>query len=559
MDLQKLLKKRKLTGRELGILWVTDALQHARGMSPLYTPEKWAQMFKSIETDEAEKAVYTEYTAVYNWIMIQQGFVGSYYNDARFRSQLFNARLIDFVSNENFYQHLAELPLVMTEKQYKETRDEALFRLLYNEDGTNKTESALSIIYRAISHYIRLCDQEPKAENPLRDTLAKYEGEPVKSELILSRWNKAANEGYYILEDGTRSDRLTREEWKKATSTELAEEYKNADPETQHLMKKERAIFYAKEIYNGKTIEEAEEAADKWDLKKGYAKKAEWKIYEEPPAHLTKADALTEEKALRAIYPHTLGEQGGTPEEISQEAADFITEFEEAVEIVKEDINKRYSISFSATQRANLGNLYEVNYYGFKDEIEAKLWDDNKQAKEAGIAILKGKNGTYTEKLPPDYKKFMGETDIFTNAETRKKLATTLNHDKKMLLDALFFLRGYNIAVDLFIKFYDVSALRLYKIDEQIEDIERRIDDINNLVLMDYWELTLTPYRDAELKEQKKQAIKEFFPLLDQKDAKIPREKIEEGKRKIESREALLDIFALQRALMKGRQEKKRK
>ena len=126
-DIQKLLNKRKWTGRELGILELTNMalsfkqLSEGREPVPLFSNEKLFKMRATI-TDPAQSRNYNGYIAVYEWIMLKYNVAQVQVQQAQRQQAAFVQFLADAHIAEEILGFSKQLPIIMTEKQYGEAK-----------------------------------------------------------------------------------------------------------------------------------------------------------------------------------------------------------------------------------------------------------------------------------------------------------------------------------------------------------------------------------------------------------------------------------------------------
>ncbi len=121
VDIEKLRKKRKWTGRELGLALMANTLNdikfHNQEHTPLFSQEEFAKMEKTIKTDEDEQ-VYSVYRSLYSSILdayntglsLYQQFYNGY-------SNLTNT-IDELKKTESIRERLSQFPILLTKKQY---------------------------------------------------------------------------------------------------------------------------------------------------------------------------------------------------------------------------------------------------------------------------------------------------------------------------------------------------------------------------------------------------------------------------------------------------------
>lgn len=479
VDIKKLLNKKGWTGRELGIIELTNmselyrqALEGKPNPKPLVDPAQFQKMINGI-VERAQGAVYNGYVAIHEWVQVQLNVALSQEQQL----QLQVKTLMDYATNattaENAYKYVEQLPAIMTQREYDEKRAAAIEAQLVGEDGKDTTWNIFHIVAQAIFFFVDELEKYPKKPNPLKPIKKKYGRELVTSQYILDNWNRVTGAGYTTLEEG-----LTK--W-QVLEAGLYEFYPDHD--------------------HGKEAEAA-------SIKDFYTEFGE---------------------LIKAVISEI---DGG--EWLAERLAD----------IPLEDWHK-YTVPVRA--------LYEGGYYGMQELIEkhSSLWQGNQRALLNGIAIYSPspvwlenmeQYGTDEEHkrhyakldergyyVPPDIKNSLHELSLeafFTDGEGYAHNVEIVEHGRQALLDSYYYIKGYNIALDMIADCYDVPAITVFKID--IEYLEKKMDAFNALVPELYAQIYKTDYEDKELKRQKLQVIKDIFYPLDYKKLTIPEESVEE-------------------------------
>lgn len=573
-DIKRLLKKKGWTGRELGILELSNmAIMFRQALEgkepqPIVDQARFRTMINGI-TDRQQGKVYNGYISIHEWLSIRYNVAQTQLQQAQLQYRTLVGYITDATLAEDVYRYIEQLPAIMTEKQYRDAREAGLKKWLYDEDGTERGDSLAALIERGISFYTKQLQTNPAKPNPLKAIRKKYIAEPVKSKLILEGYNEVMGEGYYTIEDGSgrRSDTMTAEEWQEAIITpamkQALRDMKTADGSgteyTQQIATR-RLLDRAKVIFEGGTEADADEAQQKKDSERGLATPVKWHYYEEAPADLTKWDIV--EAGLMGFYGGLFCGMDVSEGEYLAELEDFLTEFRELADAIIADIEKLYLTGKKQLQPlpvkghkplkdiANLpledwsstvfswGDLYKLDVYGFKDEAEedSTVFDGNGRALRNGIAILRDVSS-------PLYARHVDEKGYYIEPSIRHKLSNfTLEaffpeaedyadnveivEDARQVLKASYYhLKGYNLALDMIARYYDVPELTVFKMP--IDGIEDKIEAFNNLVPLLYKRIKDLYYEDKELKERKLQVLKDLFQPIDYEALTIPEEKKE--------------------------------
>lgn len=579
-DIKRLLKKKGWTGRELGILELSNmAIMFRQALEgkepqPIVEQARFREMINGI-TDRQQGQIYNGYISIHEWLSIRYNIAQTQLQQAQLQYRTLAAYVTDAIFAEDVYHYIEQLPAIMTEKQYRDAREAGLKKWLYDEDGTERGDSLAALIERGISFYTKQLQTNPAKPNPLKAIRKKYIAEPVKSKLILEGYNEVMGEGYYTIEDGSgrRSDTMTAEEWQEAITTPaMKQALKTTDGSgteyTQQIATR-RLLERAKVIFEGGTEADADEAQQKKDYERGLATPVKWHYYEEAPADLTKWDIV--EARLMYFYGGLFCGMDVSEGEYLAELEDFLTEFRELADAIIADIEKLYLTGKKQLQPlpvkghkplkdiASLpledwsstvfswGDLYKLDVYGFKDEAEedSTVFDGNGRALRNGIAILRDVSS-------PLYARHVDEKGYYIEPSIRHKLSNfTLEaffpeaedyadnveivEDARQVLKASYYhLKGYNLALDMIARYYDVPELTVFKMP--IDGIEDKIEAFNNLVPLLYKRIKDLHYGDKELKERKLQVLKDLFQPIDYEALTIPEDSREQA-------EQLLDGF----------------
>lgn len=583
-DIKRLLKKKGWTGRELGILELSNmAIMFRQALEgkepqPIVEQARFREMINGI-TDRQQGQIYNGYISIHEWLSIRYNIAQTQLQQAQLQYRTLAAYVTDAIFAEDVYHYIEQLPAIMTEKQYRDAREAGLKKWLYDEDGTERGDSLAALIERGISFYTKQLQTNPAKPNPLKAIRKKYIAEPVKSKLILEGYNEVMGEGYYTIEDGSgrRSDTMTAEEWQEAITTPaMKQALKTTDGSgteyTQQIATR-RLLERAKVIFEGGTEADADEAQQKKDYERGLATPVKWHYYEEAPADLTKWDIV--EAGLMYFYGGLFCGMDVSEGEYLAELEDFLTEFRELADAIIADIEKLYLTGKDPLQPlpvegreplkdiASLplqdwsstvfswGDLYKLDVYGFKKDAEADttIFDGNKRAILNGIAILRAsdlldrsprinESGYYVE---PDIMHTLSNFTLeafFPEAEDYADNLEIVETARQTLIESYYHLKGYNYALEIIASFYDVPEIAIFQMNTS--GIEDKIRAFNGLVPILYKKILDTDYEDKELKERKLQVLKDLFQPIDYEALTIPEEKKEDAQ------QLLVDFKAFQ-------------
>lgn len=552
VDINRLLKKKGWTGDEIGkavILSLIDAYKQAlEGKKPkeLFSSEQLKLMVSSLK-DRHQITRYNRYIGLQNWVTQYQAVAHSYCQlmDGIIARRLMTLRNAE--TADEIYRYMASLPAIMTQKQYDETRAKGIEKQLAGDNGDDRIGFGIfNLIEHTIRYLAEQLDKAPDKPNLLKEIKEKYRKEPVVTERILSRFNKVMGYGYHELEDGRRSDQMTDEEWKDAVSTPAFKK-DFADKEISEFAM-QRLLAKAKHLYNGGTEDEAYD-----EFSKGYMKPTTWHYYEELPADLNKWDII-ESGDLYEYYPVLGGEYSteNHEEEYIEQAKAFREEFGELVDLIIAEIDKFLAeknyqpiggipIEEWETYVPLWRDLYNIGFIGFREWIEqdSNIFED-KRALINGIAILRpsdilgrspriDENGYYIEPRIERrlLSKFGLERYTPANADYLEDIEK-LDRDRSDLERSLYYLKGYNKAVDLIAEYIEIPEFTIFKGDS--DNYDGRIEAINNFVVLLYERISELEYKDKEAQETNLQVLRDYFYPLKSKELTIPESAIEKAR-----------------------------
>ena len=92
-----------------------------------------------------------------------------------------------------------------------------------------------------------------------------------------------------------------------------------------------------------------------------------------------------------------------------------------------------------------------------------------------------------------------------------------------MLIDSVYWLTGYNTAVELVADYYEVEELKIALVNT--DSLLNRIQAFNDFVAMLYSRIKAIDYEDEEVKAKKLEVLKDVFYPIDTSIFTIPEEK----------------------------------
>lgn len=565
-NINRLLHKKTLTAKDLGVIMIANlaaiykaSLQGIKEPAPIVSAEEFNAMAKETLTDSYSYKEYNNYVNLYNWILMNFNLTQTKVQQAQFCFRVLADDVLQISLAEDSYNYMAHLPEIMTEKQYNELKAQKIEDYLTDEKGEDLYSTTFNLIERAIHFYTEQLKTDPQKDNPLKRIRKKYTAEPLKSKIILSRWNEVHGNGYYSLPDGRRSDEMTADEWHAAIMTPELLEVMEASKEkatgwdarleeiaNQRLLKKERVI------YEGGTEEDADEQTPALKVR------PEWHTYKEEPDDLTKWDVI-ELEYLLDFYPAAT--DGGDPysdKNYTKSMEDFYNEFKDLIDDIIDDMNKKYfkdepitaALLYRQDYCISWRDLYKMDFYGEKAEAESDLQlfgkgkhgePENMRALLNGVAILRpcdiashcariNKAGNYEEpELHNALKEFTLEAYLDSTENSVVKV-DLVNHVSEELKDSFYYVKGWNTAIDMIQERYGIPFLEAYRAEAQSE-LETRIEAYDSLLYIVYNEIRTTDYRDRELQLEKLKTFKEVFRPIHCKKIAVSEENQEKAKK----------------------------
>lgn len=351
-DIQRLLNKTAWTGQDLGRLELMNMAvlfrQAITGQEqkPVVDREQFAKMVRTL-TDSRQGQIYNGYIAVHEWISIHYNMAQTQLQQAQLQEQTLASYVTDALLAEDVYRYMEQLPLILTEEQYEKTARENLQKWLYLKPGLPKAEPLSALLMRGLNFYLRRLRESPSRANPLKRIRRAYRSQPVKSELLRSRYNAAAELGYYELEDGRRSDEMTQEEWQEATLPPplLREMRGETGPDGQPLcdaVVQQYLLDRSRLVFAGYSEEEANRAQTRKDYEARLVVPRTWHAYPDPPETVYKWDVLTAKRGLSAFYGELFSPEPEDWEAYEREREDFFAEFPELIEALLADLETRF-------------------------------------------------------------------------------------------------------------------------------------------------------------------------------------------------------------------------
>ena len=564
LNIDKLLKKKGWTGSELGRLQIVTTLKafqkvEAGELDPESVVDR-KDIRKMLDTleDPVEIAIYRGYIGIHEWFRLTYSTAAAHEQAAQLNYAKFSELITIASISEDIYEYISELPAIMTQKQYEDLVTSRKKEILH-PDGEEIGFNLFNLLEQAILHEVKQTEKNPRKKTLLKALKKKLEKELVTDQHILSRYNEVSGyDGYYTLPDGRRSDQMTNEEWSAA----VAEFMEEPTPEERQEYIKKRFLAKNDFVYSGMDELEADQKAEEIATEGATNSPIEWHYYEAPPADLNKWEIL-QYYDLFEWYRSLEGEcyEGKSYEEsLLEDIEAFKKEFPELVEIILKDM-ERYIKGVSSIPSEEWVNnvfswedLYNLDFYGFRKDYvdnDTAIFDGNRRALFNGVAILKPskfvrsflsidkETGYYK---PPEIKTSASEIGLeayFTENEEYAEYVEALEGTRTQLLTSYYFMLGWNTALDLIAKAFDLEEILVGKM--RLETLKKRIEGYNVLVKDLYRRIKEMDCPDKELQEKKLEVLKDILCPISLDKMKIPKEQLEKAKADMEGFKAFLD------------------
>lgn len=208
-DLKYILKiKRKLKGEEAGRAILKDLAYGNRQVvngtgtyKPLFSMSEKAYIQDNIINDPYEVNMYNRFVHLCNSIMDASKSMAIHNLSANYGITHLNLTTVQLLHNSIIRN---DVPYIMTEKEYNETRERHLQESLKDENGEYYWYNFITIIGRAFNYYLyETGDKDPKYEH-IYKVMRDYDEEACKDEYLISQYNRVRKIGYYTKPDGTK-------------------------------------------------------------------------------------------------------------------------------------------------------------------------------------------------------------------------------------------------------------------------------------------------------------------------------------------------------------------
>lgn len=217
--IKRILNKGKLTGQEIGKLFVLNSIAEITAVkskgkpNSIITNDELDNAINGIRTDRYQIEIYNSYIGLQNLAAHLYGLFTAYTQQIEngFNKILLGAALDLWKVEKEEYK--ANLPLIMTEEKYKEGLKEI------NADYINGEANYYDLFFMALNYYMENIETK---KNLLSKVYAGYKDQLVKDKTLIKLYKErflhtdfccTDGDGYYTLSDGRDCQEVTLEEY----------------------------------------------------------------------------------------------------------------------------------------------------------------------------------------------------------------------------------------------------------------------------------------------------------------------------------------------------------
>ena len=535
-NIEKLLKKKRLTGAEIGRLWVYNTLyqfglkmQGSSTLEPLLTKSDFAKMLEQVTTPKGE-ADFNTYLTIESWLHTQIQHASSCKQQAMCNLELMLKYLLCADATEKVHYYLDQQPFIVTEEQIKYQKEKV--KAPYFKDIPEL--SVCNLIAFALDWVLNEYEKDPKSnKNLLKPLKRELQGKAIISERILNSYNHVWECGAYILPDGRNSDSLSHDEWLEIVTPVL-------DVIENEYMEEEIGIneYVIKKHHIEIGSVQARETLAAFNF--------EWEYYDTPTA-LDKWQLILEGDFIYNYYEGLFSDNASIAlESLSHFKEEYSELYEVIIFYVKQHFDEIGEIDEERWGNSHFSwkTLYDCEFAGFKEDNFDNpmfIWDGNRRAQLNGLAVYQpltysrkkdfvDENGHFIfpsiEKIYKELSPFM-LTAFFSDSEFYESTVSDISGAREYFLDGYKRASAYNILLDMLASKYKIDGLDVVKMN--LNRIEEKIKTFNFISKRLHKSIYETNYDLSDkdfMREKKLEIMKEFFMPIDLNEVKIPKENI---------------------------------
>lgn len=540
MRLEDIGRKEPPTGADLGryeiALTIKEFTELTTGQKlfPGLSREALEDMFYSLSADQRE--IYEGYQAIHRWMSDKSQSANAMGQQLLFRgSQLFQM-VSDAVIAEKIQKYVYSLPRIVTEQNY-ENRKEQRIKML--GEYTAPTISLFDIMGAALAYYAKLLETNPRKRNPLKLIKKEMEKTPVTNEYILERYSFAIGAGYFLMEDGTRSDKVSWNDWLHclcpnpphgANVEKIADALKNQErPSWEKLLK------------HGMGENEAITILSIDNDMGGIFEIPDWVPTVKTADNLNVWELISS-GCLPRIFEAMAG--NGSNEEKTRDIEAFsslpgVLVYNILMDMDKKGIKGAKNAKKDTWLRPiyTMKEAYRNDFYDFRNQYAgaSALYDLDDRAQRNGVAVINtdfeysretiDNQGNYhmpSISYLADELSIMGFSPDAKTGGTKSMLADAF---LSLVTGSLRWISGYNTALDLIAEVYNLPEIRQMK--GNIGTFTETVTRYNRMrLILDSW-IRQGTYPEPQGKTVRIRLLDHVFPLVDiPKETAIPEKKI---------------------------------
>lgn len=550
LSIEKILKKRKWTGEDLGRLEVASAFDIFRQikaketLKPIIRKEVIENKLDELE-EYSELQKYTDYLSLHEWI--KKTF--SEVNTAEQRANLNFNILFNIIENaevgEQVYFYMQDEPQIMTEHQYTN---------FCNEKAIN----TFNLIGKGIKFYIKKLQEEPNEENPIKPLIDKLKSEPIENKAIIKKLNEFHMYNYYI-EEMEKQKRIRVIDFLEE-STDLTEYdkgkllafiphdintakykyfydgvFKDIDIEADFFEFKamtEYDLYYCNKFYTWVDHEAVQNKFKEWEEIKNNQINYDYILTH--TQKIFKKWHLLEHFALYEHFPAFKSK--GTLKEQIRDINAFIKEFPELFKVMLEDLEGFFQgvsckpIKELLNKEYSLNQLYNLKIYNY-----INIFNSNK------VAVLKNNQAgeVYNKKDINNRIDRILLEQYFDNRIDLENNLSIINESRDALFKSYYYIKGYNTAIDLIVNHFKIKEIESAKKNTNFIDV--RIS-LYNYTLYYLYAKIKRYHKEEPLKYKKLDVLKNILKPIDIDSVIISKTSIAKAKRDIKDFKAFKDI-----------------
>lgn len=564
MDVKRLLRRKGRTGVEVGKLLLTSLAydieqQKAGNPDPkeLFKKNEFAIIEGKLEKD-SDLVAYGVYSDIYRALVENYNYANSLTQqvDNGFFRMLYNFSELE--KNEDAQEALSNTPLILTKKQYKEYKEKSILKVKAYK------ESFSSLLFTYLETYLEDISKAPKE---IQAILKKLQSLKPSDPKIIKEINTLYNLGYFQLDSGERSDKMSKKEWNNLLEKKFLETHsleidgKIAGYEETYRDFKREAKFKAEELYYKGAEATKKYVKDKTGIELKYTDKEILDgldtiiigvgiKYSKPAQIILEAldlkdnktfyvyDTLqddTSELDILSIYADKAVTKGTEREAIKELKKNYPDLFKALKEHLEETIPATKGLKANQYYKdlISWGELAELNILNYREliskdedvmveiianELKIEQSKIRKRVRLNGIAVLEDK-GFLSIDREGNYKQQSSPLYFFTSLEELAKdeyLQENMADCREILVKkGLANIYAYNEFIDILSTVYDLEdIIKIAKIDTRV--IEHRIGAFNKKIYMFYHRL-----KDSE---DKQKTLYQTFKPIDTSELKPTKE-----------------------------------